>query len=1147
MSRNPFVGPRPLGKNDPIFGREREISEIYNLLGAERIVLLYSPSGAGKSSMVAAGLIPRLADEFEVWGPARVNLSPPAGMQARNRYVLSAADGFEPEKAKRDVSVLAGMSLKECIATRARSEDAPPSTLLIFDQFEEILRVDPVDTAGKREFFRQVGEVLLDPNIWALFVLREDYLAPLDPYAPLLPTRFKNRYRIDLLEKKKAASAIIQLAPKFSQDAVQELVKDLATVQSQQPDGTFVSETGNYVEPLHLQVVCQRLWSSTVDLPSIGAADVKRAGEVTQALAGYYADAVKDVAKNDLQAEAAIREWVGSKLITLTGIRDQVMRGKDTSEGLPNVLIDGLVDRHLLRQETRAGARWYELAHDRLLLPVQEDNRHWFEQHLTAFQRVARVWDREGRNKDGLLLVGAELNEARAWAKTQAALTEAEQLFLAASERAHAAAEKERLQIAKDRRTRNMAIAAMIVAIGFGVMAFLQMRKAREVARMATANELAAQSRQSLPLYSARALHLAILAYQTAPVPAALSAVHAALLARRTDRILTLGGPVAALSFQGDRLAAVSLDGTFAAWRTTNGEKMQVHLQQPMPNATAAAFNRDGSMVAASDASGKVRVWNALTGVVQYEMMTGQGSIKAIAFSPSNEFVATGADDRSIRIWSRSTPLKTLKKVESSVRALAFKGSGTLIYGTDVDDANTQATVGAWQFQTEPAAKLLATGSYRILGLATSDSGTIAASYGDQGLLINQEHRSSEHQFDVKAIAFQPGSGRFATGGLDGVTKVWDEKSVSITIGERQSPITAVDLSGDGRLVASGGPDGLIHVFPTNKEHAAELMRLENPDDYGSVVRFSPDGRLLAVGLTVSGKVTLWDIETGKMKLAIDAHSSWSTDIHFSRDGKLMLTGGNDGYAKVWNLAAPRKPVFVMELTASLGPVGFSPDGQQMITQDSEGVTSFWVRGNNKPVKTLPLHDRAAGVRGYAYVGADRFLTQSWRTGLLTLWDLNTAKPIPGGEWPNGHDWSSSLSMHPDGKRFITAGADQTVKLWDIESRRSIDLAERAGFAVYSPDGTMFATGGGDGVVRLWNTKTHEMMLELAGHAAMVNHVAFSDDQKLLAAIDNDGYAQVYTLDAERLMNLAKSRLVGTLSRAECEKYLRKSTCPEVR
>src|SRR6185369_3569777 len=99
---NPFVGPRPFETGRKIFGRDREIDDLYYLLSAERIVLLHSPSGAGKSSLIQAGLIPRLTERFDVWGPTRVNQPLPANSSpgqtgAVNRYVRSAMLGFEQQ------------------------------------------------------------------------------------------------------------------------------------------------------------------------------------------------------------------------------------------------------------------------------------------------------------------------------------------------------------------------------------------------------------------------------------------------------------------------------------------------------------------------------------------------------------------------------------------------------------------------------------------------------------------------------------------------------------------------------------------------------------------------------------------------------------------------------------------------------------------------------------------------------------------------------------------------------------------------------------------------------------------------------------------------------------------------------------------
>jgi len=76
---NPYVGPRAFETGEKLYGRDRESRELLDLLIAERIVLLHSPSGAGKSSLVQAGLIPGLREQgFRVLPVVRVNLEPPS-------------------------------------------------------------------------------------------------------------------------------------------------------------------------------------------------------------------------------------------------------------------------------------------------------------------------------------------------------------------------------------------------------------------------------------------------------------------------------------------------------------------------------------------------------------------------------------------------------------------------------------------------------------------------------------------------------------------------------------------------------------------------------------------------------------------------------------------------------------------------------------------------------------------------------------------------------------------------------------------------------------------------------------------------------------------------------------------------------------
>ena len=98
---NPFVGPRPISRGEKLFGRDEEIHTLFNLMSSERAVWLYSPSGAGKTSLVQAGLVPKLIEDgFDVWPTIRVNLEPDPVQETvgSNRYVMSTLLSLEESR-----------------------------------------------------------------------------------------------------------------------------------------------------------------------------------------------------------------------------------------------------------------------------------------------------------------------------------------------------------------------------------------------------------------------------------------------------------------------------------------------------------------------------------------------------------------------------------------------------------------------------------------------------------------------------------------------------------------------------------------------------------------------------------------------------------------------------------------------------------------------------------------------------------------------------------------------------------------------------------------------------------------------------------------------------------------------------------------
>jgi hypothetical protein len=433
---NPYVGVRPFPPDRRIYGRDQELLVLTNRLLSDRLILMFSPSGAGKTSMIMArgGLRDRMrAEGFRLLEPIRVGLT--ADVAARtgvNRYLLSTLVSLERGRSDsgRDDEALARMIAAARGAPADRTHNptppadflhhqiaalsAPPGpgvadpVLLVFDQFEELLTLDPTDGGVKRDYIRQLGVALRDTDRWALFAMREDYIAALGPYLPLFPTRLAATFRLDLLEKKSAREAAQRPAAEhtvpvtFEDDAARHLVDELARIKVQDPlTGKSEPKDGSYVEPLHLQVVCQRLWKERLSPDRITTADLDRlthgAGEglhgVTAALAAYFDEVVRETAARFAPAgvtEKGIRNWFGACAISPSGFRLPVLLGTEAEYNLNPAVLNELALRYLIRSEHRHGQIFYELTHDRLVEPILKSNAAW----LWAEGRRRRWWIR---------------------------------------------------------------------------------------------------------------------------------------------------------------------------------------------------------------------------------------------------------------------------------------------------------------------------------------------------------------------------------------------------------------------------------------------------------------------------------------------------------------------------------------------------------------------------------------------------------------------------------------------------------------------------------------------------------------------------------------------------------------------------------
>jgi hypothetical protein len=430
MSDSPFVGPRPFEKEDSdrFFGRTRETEELLSLIIAHRAVLVYAQSGAGKSSLLRAGVIGRLEDQqYQVLRSARVhgllpNDVPPESVQ--NIFVYHALQYWAAtlpngQSIKDHAKTTLSEFLKPLVAAPAADEESSPPLIVILDQFEEFFTTNADRWQERRPFFDQLAQALHDlPTMKVVFVMREEYIAQVEPFAELLPEKLRPRMHLERLRSNAARNAVVKPFQNrdlsFDANAADELMKELLEIRVAEGD-KFRETHGEFVEPVQLQVVCQSLWEN---LPAewksgpnassdgsrlITAEYIERFGDVDNALACYYDRSVERAAaaSEGKIGEGELRRWFGTALITPTGTRGLAFRGAPgASWRIPGLALKELEEAHVIRREDRSGTTTHELTHDRFIEPIQKSNDKWLARYQEAERVRAKLEEYVKRDSD---------------------------------------------------------------------------------------------------------------------------------------------------------------------------------------------------------------------------------------------------------------------------------------------------------------------------------------------------------------------------------------------------------------------------------------------------------------------------------------------------------------------------------------------------------------------------------------------------------------------------------------------------------------------------------------------------------------------------------------------------------------------------
>lgn len=273
-------------------------------------------------------------------------------------------------------------------------------------------------------------------------------------------------------------------------------------------------------------------------------------------------------------------------------------------------------------------------------------------------------------------------------------------------------------------------------------------------------------------------------------------------------------------------------------------------------------------------------------------------------------------------------------------------------------------------------------------------------------------------------------------------------------------------------------------------------------DDNVIMLAWSPDGQTLAAA-SVSGAITLFDFKTGATKHTLKGHSFGTTSIAFNHDGNYLASAGQDGKARVWNIADGSEVLAVQGGAGWVEHVTWSPVRDLFATAAGKKLRLWNMEG--QMVREYPAHPATIAAMSWK-PGTEELTTAAYNT--VTIWSLDTDTPIKQFSWQGA---SLVLSWSPDGNYIATGEQDSTVHFWYSKTGKDLQMwgyPLKVKELSWDRGSRYLATGGGP-IVTIWDRSgkgpAGTTPIQLKAHEEAITALAYQKKGDLLASGGADG------------------------------------------
>jgi WD40 repeat protein len=1177
---------------DLFFGRDKITNQLIQMareqISGNGLMIVTGESGAGKSSLLRAGLLPRIA---------RGELTA-IGSRAWSHVVITPGnDPFEALRKAVPDNILGDLGTEPTAMKRIRPHQSirsfteRPLTLVV-DQFEELFLQCAEDV--QEAFIDSLSALGLSGKALVVIGVRSDHYGTCTA-----DHRLEAAARNAVFVRTMTHDELHSVITKPAETAGLVVEPELIDLVLRDLDAHPTSRRRTAVLPL-LSHALLSTWQRRTGrrLTVAGYLDAGAVAGSVAATAESLYTGLGDVGQRETRRILLQLVTVGDDI---EDTRRTAERAELTLDGSADAVLQKLVHARLVTVDHDT----VQITHDALLQAwprlaewISEDRQGLLTRR--RLRQHAREWTESSRHAS-LLYEGPRLAAANAYAAATQITVEERQFLDASISREFA------LQAAELRRTRRLkqllaSLAALLLVTGIlagystwqRAVAEEQRLVAREQRDLAISRQIALTSNRLQGSDPALAAQLSLAAYRIAQTPEARSRLLETFVAPTVTRIVRRGGSLHTLAITGDGLTmatagATSTDTAVLLWDLSDPNK-PARIGPPLTGHTdavyAVAFSPDGRTLATAGADRTLRLWDLSNPrrpvPASPPLAEHTHTIYSIAFRPDGRILATGSADKTVRLWDMSGRPRRLgvplRESAGYVQTITFSPDGTILAAGDA-----MGFVRTWNI-TDPeqpaiTGKPVSGSPNMVRSVAFSPDQRTLAAGGQDGIVrlwtvTRSKRLTSGAHFRgaigwVHSVGYAPDGRTLAIATSDRGIQLYDveTRTVKMTLPHPEPTTVAVFLKGD-RMLATSAADGVTRLWTLTSPVITGATRTVASVSYG------PDSRLLSVASS-DNRVTLWNvvdprrpISYGPPLAAPARYGDIAGVATVSPDGRTLAAGTRNGQVMLWDITDPRRPVPAPHirtgLTRLIESIAFSPDGKILAAGSDDGHIGLWNLANRRrPVPVgVPLNGDNGYVLMVAFSPDGRTLAAATagdvslpgrprREGAVLLWDMtNQYKPSRFGRALEGpKDYVYSVAFSPDGRSLAAGNAKGTVQLWNISNRLN---PRKIGPPLTGPDGYIYglafhpgmpilASGSGAGKVWLWNLANPSRprtFATLDASRGSAFTVTFSPDGRLMTSGGSDGAARIWTLDPDRAAAHICMTAGDALSKEEWEKHV---------